>query len=117
MQNEEKNPAQRSLKERFPELVIAFRKAIYDQIKEQHPDGYRPSTANLRAAAFPAIKEVMESEAEQPFPPMAAVVLWNAVMLSNESAFHQGMEREIKAKTLDIKVIKGAAAVAASDYL
>lgn len=96
-------------KERFPALVIGFRKAIYDQIKLANPDGkYIPTTGGLRAAAFPAIKEIIESEAEA-VEPLLAINVWNAVMLTNESAFHQGMEREIKSGTLiGIKLVKGA---------
>lgn len=100
-------------KDRFPALVVSFRKAIYDALKTAHPDGrYIPLTASLRAAAFSAIKEVIESEAE-PVSPMLAVNVWNAVMLTNESAFHQGMAREIENKTLaGIELVKGAKAVA-----
>lgn len=98
---------------RFPALVVSFRKAIYDQLKADHPEGtYIPRTAALRSAAFKAIKEVIESETE-PVGNMLALNVWNAVMLCNESAFHQGMEREIEAGTLTgIKVVKGAKAVA-----
>lgn len=102
-------------KERFPGLVVAFRKAIYDALKAANPDGkYVPSTGALRAAAFPAMKEIVESETEA-VEPMLAVNVWNAVMLTNESAFHQTMEREIKTGTLSgITLVKGAKAVAST---
>ena len=104
-------------KERFPALVISFRKAIYDQLKLANPDGkYIPSTASLRTAAFAAIKEIVESEVD-PVSPLLAVNVWNAVMLTNESAFHQGMAREIENGTLTgIKLVKGAKAVAAGYF-
>jgi len=104
-------------KARSPGLVSAFRKAIYDALKQANPDGkYIPSTAALRAAAFKAIKEVIESETEA-VEPMLAVNVWNAVMLTNESAFHQGMAREIEKGTLTgITVVKGAKAVAAGYF-
>lgn len=93
-----------------------FRSAIYDALKEAAgaTNGtYVPSTASLRAAAFKAIKEVIESEVE-PVGPMLAVNVWNAVMLTNESAFHQGMKRAIEAGTLSgIKIATGAKAIAA----
>lgn len=94
-------------------MVPSFRLAIYDAIKEANPSGvYLPSTAALRTAAFKALKEVVESEVD-PVEPLLAVNVWNAVMLTNESAFHQGMERAITAGTLTgIKVLKGAKAVA-----
>lgn len=97
-------------------MVGGFRKAIYDQLKLANSDGkYIPSTGALRAAAFAAMKEVVESEAD-PVEPMLAVNVWNAVMLTNESAFHQGMEREIKNGTLTgITMQKGSVAVA-RDY-
>ena len=98
--------------ERFPELVVAFRNAIYDQIKEKHGATYVPSTASLREAAFGAMKEVLESEVD-PVSPMLAVNVWNAVMLTNESAFHQGMKRDIeKGLLLGIKLTTGARAIA-----
>lgn len=97
---------------RFPELVVNFRKAIYDQLKETHGEQYIPSTAALRIAAFKAAEEVFGSEIE-PVPNRLALNVWNAVMLCNESAFHQGMERDIKAGVLQgIKIVKGARAVA-----
>ena len=100
-------------KDRFPALVISFRKAIYDALKEANADGrYIPSTAALRAAAFKAIKEVIESETEA-VSPMLAVNVWNAVMLTNESAFHQGMGRDIENGILTgLTLVKGAKAVA-----
>jgi hypothetical protein len=105
------NKVMKTNAERFPELVVAFRKAIYDKIKEKFADGYVASTASLRACAFPAMKEVVESEVD-PVEPMLAVNVWNAVMLTNESAFHQGLERDIKNKVVEIKLIKGSRAVA-----
>ena len=98
--------------ERFPELVVSFRKAIYDAIKEKHGETYVPSTASLREAAFSAMKEVIGSEVD-PVEPMLAVNVWNAVMLTNESAFHQGMKRDIdKGLLLGIKLTTGARAIA-----
>lgn len=104
-------------KERFPALVINFRKAIYDALKEANQDGrYIPSTASLRAAAFKAADEVFGSEVE-PVSNRLALNVWNAVMLCNESAFHQGMERDIKSGVLQgIVIAKGAKAVASSYY-
>lgn len=103
--------------ERFAELVPMFRLAIVDKIKEANPSGtYLPSTQALRVAAFAAIKEVVESEVEA-VPPMLAVNVWNAVMLTNESAFHQGLERAISAGTVTgLKVVKGAKAVASGYF-
>lgn len=100
-------------KDRFPALVIAFRLAIYDQLKLANPDGrYIPSTAALRAAAFKAISEVVESETE-PVGYKLAINVWNAVMLTNESAFHQRMAEAVEQGTLTgIQVVKGAKAVA-----
>lgn len=106
--------------ERFPGLVVLFRSAIIDAIKEVAPkleDGtaiYAPSTASLRAAAFKAMKEVVESEADA-VDAMLAVNVWNAVMLTNESAFHQGLKRSIEAKTVTgLKLVEGTKATASS---
>lgn len=100
-------------KERFPGLVVNFRKAIYDQLKSANPDGrYIPTTAALRQAAFAASTELFEAETD-PVSWRLAVNVWNAVMLTNESAFHQTMQREIEAGTLaGIKMVKSAKAVA-----
>jgi hypothetical protein len=102
---------------RLASLVVAFRKAIYDQLKEMAgANAYIPSTASLRAAAFKAIEEIVESEQED-LPPRLLLNVWNAVMLTNESAFHQTMEREIKAGTLSgITMAKGAKAVSGQYY-
>ena len=102
-------------KERQPELVIAFRKAIYDAIKEANPDGnYVPSTEGLEQAAFAAIKEVVGSEAD-PVDWLLALNVWHSVILSNRSAFRQTMKREIEAGTLaGIKLITAKRAVAKS---
>ncbi len=55
---------------------------------------------------------MVESEVD-PVEPMVAVNVWNAVMLTNESAFHQGMKRAIDAGTLGgIKMQTGAKAIA-----
>lgn len=106
--------------ERFPILVPLFRAAIIDKIKEQHSDRkdangdvqYIPSTQALRQAAFKAMTEVVGSEAD-PVDAMLAVNVWSAVMLSNESAFHQGLERDIKKGLVKgIKITSGARAVA-----
>ncbi len=104
--------------ERFVVLVPLFRAAIVDQLiaagnaDEAGVVTYIPSTAALRAAAFLAMKEVIASEAD-PIEPMLAVNIWNSVMLTNESAFHQGLEREVKAgKHPKLKMAKGAKAVA-----
>lgn len=103
----------KSDKERFPGMVILFRKAIIDALKAANPDGtYIPSTAALRAAAFAAMKEMVESETE-PVSPMLACNVWNAVMLCNESAFHQGLKRAIDAgEVTGLKLATGAKAVA-----
>lgn len=102
----------RNNKEMFPTDVVAFRKAIYDQLKLAHPDGsYIPSTAALKAAAFLAIKELLESE--DGWTPLHAVNVWTSVMLTNESAFHKMMVRDVEQGTLTgIKVVQGAKAVA-----
>ena len=94
-------------------MVPQFRKAIYDALKEAHKDGvYIPSTAALRSAAFAAMKELLASEVEA-VEPLLAVNVWNAVMLTNESAFHQTMAREIENGTLaGITIRKGAKSVA-----
>lgn len=105
--------------ERFPLLVPLFRAAILDAIKAALPaagsdglQGYTPSTAALRSAAFKAMAELVASETE-PVDAMLAVNVWNAVMLTNESAFHQGLERDIKAGTVSgLKIVKGHKAVA-----
>lgn len=106
--------------ERFVELVPLFRAAIVDAIIAAGTPGadgkvtYVPSTAALRGAAFKAMKELVESEPE-PVEPMLAVNVWNAVMLTNESAFHQGLKREIDAgKHPKLKLVAGAKAVAMS---
>jgi hypothetical protein len=93
-------------KERHPEMVIAFRKAIYDALKEANPNGlYAPSTEALEAAAFKAIVEIVESEAD-PVSWLLALNVWHSVILSNESAFRQTMKREIDAGTLEgIKMV------------
>ena len=98
----------------FPSDVVAFRKAIYDQIKLANPGGsYIPTTASLRAAGFTAMKELIESEDAGAITPMHAVNVWNAVMLCNESAFRQRMADHIKSGELtDIKLVSGAKAVA-----
>lgn len=121
--------------ERFPGLVTLFRAAIIDQLKEQLKDGqkdkdgnlvYIPSTAALRSAAKLAMKEIVESHDcepteeqladkafEGPVSPMLAVNVWDAVMLSNESAFHQGLARDIEKKLVTgLVILKGAKAVA-----
>lgn len=103
---------------RLAALVVAFRKAIYDRLKETAGESgvYIPSTASLRAAAFPAMQEVVESETED-IPPRLLLNVWNAVMLCNDSAFHQAMERDIKSKQLvGITVQRGAKAVASNYY-
>lgn len=102
---------------RLASLVVGFRKAIYDQLKEQAAgSAYIPTTAALRAAAFKAIAELVDAESED-LPPRLLLNVWNAVMLTNESAFHQTMEREIKAGTLvGITMAKGAKAVSGQYY-
>ena len=102
---------------KLAQLVVMFRKAIYDQLKEQvGANAYVPSTASLRGAAFKAIAEVIEAEQDD-LPPRLILNVWNAVMLTNESAFHQTMEREIKAGTLTgIQMAKGAKAVSGQYY-
>lgn len=104
-------------KARFPSLVVNFRKAIYDQLKAANPDGkYIKATSSLRAAAFAAAKEVFDAEPE-PVGPMLACNVWNAVMLCNESAFHQTMEREIENGSLTgVQVVGGKKAVAAGYF-
>lgn len=104
-------------KDRFTALVPLFRMAIIDSLKQSNPDGkYIPSTASLRAAAFKAMKEIVESEAE-PVGPMLAVNVWNAVMLTNESAFHQGLKRSIDNKEVTgLTLVAGAKAVAAGYF-
>lgn len=92
--------------ERFAEMVIAFDKAIVDRLKEmaEKTGGVlTPSTDALKAAAFPAMKEVVESEAD-PVPPMLAIAVWEAVMKTNESAYRQGLARKQKAGTLPFKL-------------
>jgi len=102
---------------RLAALVVAFRKAIYDQLKAACAgSAYIPTTAALRGAAFKAIEEVVDGEQED-LPPRLLLNVWNAVMLTNESAFHQTMEREIKAGTLSgITIAKGAKAVSGQYY-
>lgn len=106
--------------ERFVELTPLFRAAIVDAIVASGTAGqdgkvaYVPSTAALRQAAFTAMKELIASEAD-PVEPMLAVNIWNAVMLTNESAFHQGLKREVDAgKHPKLKIVAGAKAVAQS---
>lgn len=133
-------------KEKFPLLVAAFEAAIIDRLLEQAEEGlsdadkafnqeqkeiddpkerkplvkgvYRPATATLLSAAFPAFKEVVESEAEL-VSPMLAVAVWEAVMKTNESAFRQSLERKEKAGTLGFKVAAGgrSAKSLANEYL
>lgn len=99
--------------ERFPGLVAAFETAILDQLKAQHPanekgeHAYTASVANFMAAAWPAFKEVIESEVD-PVDPILAVNVWKAVALTNESAFSQGVERKFKAGLTKVKPIRGA---------
>jgi hypothetical protein len=91
--------------ERYPGLVHAFRLAIYDQIAEQHPDGYVHSVANLTACAWAAIKEVMEAETET-VDALLALNVWKAVMLCNDSAFRQSLNRAIENKEPAVAKIK-----------
>ena len=95
--------------ERYPALVNAFRLAIYDALKAEVGEGvYSPNTASLRAAAFKAIGEVLDAETD-PVSNRLALNVWQAVMLCNESAFHQGMARAVEQGTLTgIKIAKGA---------
>lgn len=113
---------------RLASLIPAFRLAIYDQLKlmvglptvgedgKQVDPVYIPSTASLRSAAFKAIEEIVDAESED-LPPRLLLNVWNAVMLTNESAFHQTMGRAITDKTLTgITIAKGAKAVAGNYY-
>ena len=96
----------KSNQERFASMVPAFEAAIVDGLKIQADASggvYIPSTDGLKAAAFPAIKEVIESEVD-PVSPMLAIAVWEAVMHSNESAFRQVLERKQKAGTLPFKI-------------
>lgn len=103
--------------ERYAELSIAFAKAIIDRLKElalktPAPDGvgvYVPSTDSLKAAAFDALNEVIEGEAE-PVSPMLAIAVWESEMKINESAHRQGLARLEKAGTLGFRIGGGAKA-------
>lgn len=102
-----------SEKERFGGLVSSFTSAIIDRLAEQAKQTggtYVPSTESLKAAAFGAWQEVIESEQEA-VGPMLAVAVWEAVMKVNESAFRQGLERKEKAGLLPFKVGGGQRAV------
>jgi hypothetical protein len=111
----------KSNQERYAEMVVSFEAAIIDRLKEESLKTggvYRPSTDSLKAAAFPALKEVIDSEAEA-VPPMLAVAVWEAVLKTNESAFRQGLARREKAGTLPFKMAatKQAPATVALQYI
>lgn len=94
-----------NINEVFAELVSAFEAAIVDQIKAKHGAVYHANTANLKDAAFGAFKELADSFPEK-LTPMMSVAVWEAVMRTNDSAFHQSLERKEEAKTLPFKVIR-----------
>lgn len=102
---------------RLAALVIAFRLAIIDQLKAQaNGSALIPSVAALRAAAFKAMEEVVEAEVDD-IPPRLLLNVWQAVMLCNDSAFWQGLERDIKAKKVEgLEIVRGTKAVAGSYY-
>lgn len=102
---------------RLAALVIAFRLAIVDQLKEQaNGSAIVPSVALLRGAAFKAIAEIVDAEQED-LPPRLLLNVWQAVMLCNDSAFWQGLERDIKSKKIEgLEIARGTKAVAGSYY-
>lgn len=98
---------------RFATLVAAFEQGIVDQIEASVGKGgvYIPSTDSLKAAAFPAMSELVESEFNDngeviPMGPMLAVVVWETVLKINESAFRKGLARKEKAGLLSFSVAK-----------
>ncbi len=95
-------------------MVVAFEQAIDDRLGEAAKltgDVYIPSTDALKAAAFPALKEVIEAEEiSEPVPAMLAVAVWEAVLKVNESAYRQGLERKAKAGTISFKLATTKAA-------
>lgn len=107
------------------ELVSAFQKAIIDRLadaaKANVVNGvatYVPSTDTLKAAAFAAWQEMIESNTEKdaegndrPISPMLAVACWESVLKINESAFRQHLERKAKAKELTFAVGGGTRSV------
>lgn len=109
--------ANENKQERFNRLVSLFEKAIIDQIKQQHGETYHANTANLAQAAWPALAEVLDAETE-PVSPVLGAAVWEAVMKTNESNFHQGLERKEKAGVLPFKVVraKRSATSVALDY-
>lgn len=111
----------KTAQERFPELISLFRSDIYSHLKKAYPDGkYIPTTAALRAAAFAAMRDLVESATETedgPIEPMLALNVWNAVLLCNDSAFHQTMARAIEKKELTgIEIVRGAKAVSGTYF-
>lgn len=102
---------------RLAGLVVAFRAAIIDRLKEDaNGSALIPSTGLLRSAAFRAMQEVVEAETED-VPPRLLLNVWQAIMLCNDSAFWQGLERDIKAKKVEgLTIQRGAKAVAGNYY-
>lgn len=95
--------------ERFNRLRTAFAKAIVDRLADVAKENggvYVPSTDALKAAAFDAMNEVVESEIE-PVSPMMAVGIWEAELKINESAHRQGLMRAEKAGLLAFKIAAG----------
>jgi hypothetical protein len=96
-------------KERYAQLVPLFRRAILDEIERKVGKGgeYVASAPALKAAAFAALNEICESEAD-PVSPMLAAAVWEAVMHVNDSAFHQEMQRMMASGTLTFRIQRGA---------
>lgn len=97
-------------------LAAAFRAGIVANLKEKaKANGGKLAlgTEAVKAAAFPAFAEAMESEFDaqgQPMipTPLEMAVIWEGVLKINESAFRQGLEREAKAGTLGFEIVGSA---------
>lgn len=95
-------------------MVVAFEAAIIDRLGEEAAKTggvYVPSTDALKAAAFPALKEVIEAEEiDSPVPHMLAVAVWEATLKINESAYRGKLASLEKAGTLKFKLATTKAA-------
>jgi hypothetical protein len=127
--SQEKNQEPKSQAQIMSERMASYRSLVIKLIAKQAVDGkIIPSTEVIKSVGIPALMELLALEADDAegqwpeWKAMTALSLWRSCFAVNDSAFWQGVERDIDNKLITSFVVsrkptlKARAQAIASEY-